>query len=52
MKLLGDFDGVINVLTGQELRFAYNADMDVTNHIPTQYDLAKKVKRGEKRVLN
>jgi len=48
---LGDFDGVINVLTGQELRFAYNSDMDATEHIPTQYDLAKKVKRGERLFL-
>lgn len=48
---LGDFDGVINVQTGQALRFAYNANMEKTGHIPTQYDLAKKVKRGERLYL-
>ena len=45
---LGDFDGVITVQTGQTLTFAYKADYERTRHIPTQYDLAKKVKRGER----
>jgi pyruvate kinase len=45
---LGDFDGVINVQTGQSLTFAYKANYEATKHIPTQYDLAKKVKRGER----
>ncbi len=45
---LGDFDGVINVETGQSLSLAYKSDYSATGHIPTQYDLAKKVKRGEK----
>ena len=45
---LGDFDGVITVQTGQALTFAYKADYERTKHIPTQYDLAKKVKRGER----
>lgn len=48
---LGDFDGVITVQTGQSLTFAYNADYVTTNHIPTQYDLSKKVKRGERLYL-
>jgi pyruvate kinase len=48
---LGDFEGVINVHTGQELRFKYNSDLDETEYIPTQYDLAKKVKRGERLYL-
>lgn len=44
---LGDFDGIINVARGQNLVFGYKADYDSTGVIPTQYDLAKKVKRGE-----
>ncbi len=45
---LGDFDGVINVAEGMHLSFKYNADYAKTGHIPIQYDLSKKVKRGEK----
>jgi pyruvate kinase len=48
---LGDFDGIINVAAGQELRFKYNADMERSGYIPTQYDLSKKVKRGERLYL-
>lgn len=44
---LGDFEGVIPVQTGQSLVLAYNADYERSGHIPTQYDLSKKVKRGE-----
>jgi pyruvate kinase len=44
---LGDFEGIINVQTGQSLRFQYNADYEGTGIIPTQYDLSKKIKRGE-----
>ena len=44
---LGDFDGIINVLAGQHLVFGYKADYANTGVIPTQYDLSKKVKRGE-----
>lgn len=44
---LGDFEGIINVQTGQILSFAYDAQ-EGTHHIPTQYDLSKKVKRGER----
>lgn len=48
---LGDFDGVINVQTGMHLSFKYNADYVKTGHIPIQYDLSKKVQRGEKMYL-
>lgn len=44
---LGDFDGIINVRTGQSLQFKFKADYDRSGMIPTQYDLSKKVKRGE-----
>ncbi len=44
---LGDFEGIINVRKGQSLTFKYNADLERSGHIPTQYDLSKKVKRGE-----
>jgi pyruvate kinase len=48
---LGDFDGIINVQTGQSLSFQYKADFERSGHIPTQYDLSKKVKRGERLYL-
>jgi len=48
---LGDFDGIINVARGQHLTFAYNADYKQTGHLPTQYDLSTKVKRGERLYL-
>lgn len=44
---LGDFEGIINVQTGQSLSFMYKADYERSGIIPTQYDLSKKVKRGE-----
>lgn len=44
---LGDFDGVITVQAGQSFVLAYGADYARTGQIPTQYDLSKKVKRGE-----
>lgn len=44
---LGDFEGIINVQTGQEIRLAYKADYERSGIIPLQYDLSKKVKRGE-----
>lgn len=44
---LGDFEGIINVQTGQSLTFEYDADYGRSGHIPTQYDLSTKVKRGE-----
>ena len=48
---LGDFEGIINVRKGQSLSFKYNADMERSGYIPTQYDLSKKVKRGERLYL-
>lgn len=48
---LGDFDGIINIKEGQHLTFAYKADYEATGHIPTQYDLSKKVKAGERLYL-
>jgi pyruvate kinase len=48
---LGDFEGIINVLTGQSLAFKYQADYESSSLIPTQYDLSKKVKRGERLYL-
>lgn len=44
---LGDFDDIINVRAGQSFVLEYNGDYARTGHIPTQYDLSKKVKRGE-----
>lgn len=48
---LGDFDGIINVKTGQSVSFKYDADYERSKIIPTQYDLSKKVKRGERLYL-
>ncbi|MEO5627437.1 MAG: pyruvate kinase [Candidatus Saccharimonadales bacterium] len=48
---LGDFEGIINVQKGQSLQFGYKADMERSGLIPTQYDLSKKVKRGERLYL-
>ncbi len=48
---LGDFMGVIPVSTGQELMFGLNSNYESTGHIPTQIDLSKKVKRGERLYL-
>lgn len=45
---LGDFDGIVNVKKGKGLSFGYQADYAKTGHLPTQYDLSKKVKRGER----
>jgi pyruvate kinase len=48
---LGDFEGIVNVQTGQSLTFKYEADYERSGYIPTQYDLSKKVKRGERLYL-
>jgi len=45
---LGDFDGIVNVQADMSLRFQYQADYERSGNLPTQYDLAKKVKRGER----
>ncbi len=48
---LGDFEGKIEVATGQDLIFEYKCDYEKTGHIPTQYDLSQKVKKGERLYL-
>ena len=45
---LGDFDGIINVQKGQSLSLGFKADYERSGTIPIQYDLSKKVKRGER----
>jgi pyruvate kinase len=45
---LGDFEGVINVEKGQVIKLSYNTGYETTDIIPTQYDLSKKVKKGER----
>lgn len=45
---LGDFEGVIPVEEGQNLRLKYQADYERSGIIPVQFDLSKKVKRGER----
>jgi len=44
---LGDFEGVIPIQAGQALVLKYGANYEATGFIPTQYDLSKKVKRGQ-----
>lgn len=48
---LGDFEGIINVQANQNLVFKYNAKLEDKNAIPVQYDLSRKVKRGERLFL-
>jgi len=48
---LGDFEGVIPVEEGQNLQLALKADYVKTGIIPTQFDLSKKVARGERILL-
>lgn len=48
---LGDFEGVINVQTGQALTFRYDTEYEPGGPIPIQYDLSRKVKRGERLYL-
>lgn len=45
---LGDFDGVINVKKGQELQLEYGKSYKEGGPIPIQYDLSKKVERGQR----
>ena len=49
---LGDFDGVATIAKGQSFSFCFGADYAGSGHLPTQYDLSKKVKRGERIYLN
>ncbi|HSW36755.1 MAG TPA: pyruvate kinase [Candidatus Saccharimonadales bacterium] len=48
---LGDFDDIVNVAKGQSLGLAYQADYATSRHLPLQYDLTKKVKRGQRLYL-
>ena len=48
---LGDFEGVVPVTSGQNVCFRYGADYTREGIFPTQYDLSKKVKRGERLYL-
>ncbi len=48
---LGDFEGVIPVSAGQNLRLGLKADYEKTGIIPTQFDLSKKVARGQRILL-
>lgn len=45
---LGDFEGMVNVVKGQEIQLKYGVDYHATGMLPVQYDLSKKVKRGER----
>lgn len=45
---LGDFDDLINIKEGISYSFGYDANYVESGNIPTQYDLSKKVKRGER----
>lgn len=44
---LGDFEGVVAVNKGQELVLGYDIEYKLGGALPVQYDLSKKVKRGE-----
>ncbi len=44
---LGDFEGLIPVESGQEIKLGFKADYEASGVIPTQYDLSQKVKKGE-----
>jgi pyruvate kinase len=48
---LGDFEGIITVKTGDQLRFAYKVEYKEGGPIPTQYDLSLKVQPGERLYL-
>lgn len=48
---LGDFEGIITVQAGQSLQFGFKTDYALSGVIPTQYDLAKKIKRGHRLYL-
>lgn len=45
---LGDFEGIINVKAGQSLQLAYGIEYAPDGPVPVQYNIAKKVKRGER----
>lgn len=45
---LGDFEGIINVRAGQSIQLAHGVEYQENGAIPVQYDISKKVKRGER----
>ncbi len=45
---LGDFEGEITLSKGQNIVLEYKADYEASGHIPVQYDISKKIKRGER----
>lgn len=45
---LGDFEGIVNVHEGQSLRLGFKSEYEKDGVVPIQYDLSKKVKRGER----
>lgn len=48
---LGDFDGVVPVKKGQELILQYKSEVANSTQLPVQYDLSKKVQRGQSILL-
>lgn len=48
---LGDFEGFIPIKKGQELSFEYDVEYKEGGSIPTQFDLSKKVNRGERLLI-
>lgn len=44
---VGDFDEIINIEKNQSLTFKYEANYAKDGHIPMQYDLSKKARRGQ-----
>ena len=45
---LGDFEGIFQVAKGQSIRLRYEANFENEGILPTQFDISKKVKRGER----
>jgi pyruvate kinase len=45
---LGDFEGFIELTRGQELQLEYGITHVLGGPVPVQYDLSKKVKRGDR----
>jgi pyruvate kinase len=49
---LGDFEARVEIKKGAGYSFGYMVDYAETGHLPTQYDLSEKVKRGERLYLS
>lgn len=45
---LGDFEGTVNVTTGEQWTLIYGEPVKDAHELPVQYDLGKKVKVGER----